>query len=151
MHKFLRNFERRQEYVARKSKVLDLLEDFAQVLKRLGPVRKALAHFGLRGEVELAVGESVAKSASAPNGGGLLLGLLDAQQDVVRFGLRLVQVERVVGSHRLDPVPGAKSPKHLVNGVLFRQAVAVDFSVKISAKLLFPPQKRLFGLLFAHV
>ena len=151
VHKFVRNFKRGQEHVTRESKVLDLLEDFAQVFESLRPICKALAHLSLGSEVELAVGEPVAKSASAPDGGRLLFGLLDAEQHVVRLGLRLVQVERVVGGHRLDPVPGTKATKHVVDGILFRKAVAVDFCVKIGSKLLFPPQKRLFGLLFAHI
>ena len=68
-----------------------------------------MPHLFLGGQVELAVGESVAESAPAPDGSRLFLGLLDAEQHVVRLGLGLVEVEAVVGRNRLDPVLNAEA------------------------------------------
>ena len=57
-----------QEDVSGKPIVLHLGEYFAKILQGLWPVREAITHLFLGGQVELAVGESVAESAPAPDG-----------------------------------------------------------------------------------
>ncbi len=151
MHKFRRYFKRRQKHVAGQAKVLDFLQDFSQIRERLRPVREALAHFRLGSEVELAVREAIPESAAAANRRRFFLGFLDAKQNVVGFGLGLVEVKRIVGRHRLHTVGGAEALEHDVYRIFFGQTVAVDFGVKICAKLGLPPQKRFLGLLFAYV
>ena len=68
LHKFVRNLKIGQEYVSGKPIVLDLGQYFAKILYGLWPVRKAMPHLFLGGQVELAVGESIAESAPAPDG-----------------------------------------------------------------------------------
>ena len=139
MHKLLRNLELRQKHIACQPVVLNLTQHLTEVQQCFRPIREALAHLGLRRQVKFAVREPVSKPASAPNRSGLFLGLLDAEQDVVGLRLRFVQVKCVVRSNRLDPVRRAKSAQHLVDGVFFGQPVAVDFGIKILAKLSLPP------------
>ena len=66
--KFVRNLKIGQEHVAGKPIVLHLGEYIAEILQGLGPVREAITHLFLGRQVELAVGESVAESAPAPDG-----------------------------------------------------------------------------------
>ena len=68
IQKFIRNLKIGQEHVAGKPIVLHLGEYLGEILQGLGPVCEAMPHLFLGRQVELAVGESVAESAPAPDG-----------------------------------------------------------------------------------
>ena len=140
-----------QQYFARQGIRLHALQQGGQMQKTIRNIGKSGSHFRGGGHVEAVVGHAVPESASAPNGRCFLFRILDAQQDIVRFGLCSIQIKRIVGRYKRNVVLAAQFQKGVVDGVLLRQAVAVQFRVKPIAKHFLVPKKCLFCLLEAHI
>ena len=121
----------------------------------MGQIRKKLAHFRRRLQVEFFVGHTKPEFTPALPDVFLrlahVLRILHAQQNIVGIRLLLVGVIRIVCRNGLDTVLLAKPQQHLVHHVFFFEAVAVDFRVKVFAQRILPRNKCFLSLLLAHV
>ena len=136
-----------EQDVALQVEQFDLVHDLVGIVDRLFQVVEDLGHLIRRLEIELVVRKGKALIAHVhivirkltDGGRRQLLARVDAQQDIMRVEIRLVHIVGVVRRNDLYIIFFGKSEQHLIDLVLLRHAVALEFHVIIVLEDIEPP------------
>ena len=129
--------------------MLALVYDFERIVQGLRHIFEQGPHFSLCFEIELVIPEG--KTATFhyctffhkfPYGGcGLFFACIQAKQNIVRVGVFLIHIMRVIGTDDFHFIFFSPTEQHLVNAILLGHLVPLNFNVIVFTKYIEPPFK----------